>query len=63
MNQEILEAQTIVSCQEVAKSLADSPISRTRQIFNLLGFYQGYCSAMGWEANGDLLILLCDLAD
>lgn len=40
---------------KMRKDLFDSPRSRCNQILNQIGFYQGYCSAMDWEYDFDMI--------
>lgn len=63
MNKEELEQNTRLACESTALSLEDSPISRGRQIFNHLGFYQGFCNAKNWEQNLDFVMEMANLAN
>lgn len=63
MNEKELEQNTRLVCESAALSLKDSPISRGRQIFNHIGFYQGFCDAKGWEQNLNFVIEMSDLAN
>jgi len=57
-----LEQSTRLACESTALSLEDSPISRGKQIFNHIGFYQGFCAANNWPQNLDFVNEMIDLA-
>lgn len=63
MNQSTLEENIRLACESSALALEDSSISRGRQIFNHVGYYQGYCEAKGWKCNLDFVMEMISLAD
>lgn len=63
MNEKELEQNTRLACESAALSLKDSPISRGKQIFNHVGFYQGYCAANNWQINLGFVNEMIDLAN
>lgn len=62
MTQKELEQKILDACQNTVKCLQDSPISKKCQIYNQIGFYQGFCDAQEWTVNLDFINELEDLA-
>lgn len=55
-----LEENTRLMVESVMLS-DDSELSKNRQVFNAIGYHQGYCDAKGWERNISFEIALVDL--
>ena len=62
MNQKELEQNILQACQNTVEYLQDSPISKKCQIYNQIGFYQGFCASKEWSVNIDFINELEDLA-
>jgi hypothetical protein len=60
-DQKSLEEKILLACEATALSLEDSPKSKAMQIYNHVGFYQGFCAAKQWEANIDLVMKMVNL--
>lgn len=63
MNESTFEENIRIACESASLSLEDSPISRGKQIFNHVGYYQGYCEAKNWKCNLDFVMEMISLAD
>jgi len=58
-----LEEFIALACESVALSLEDSPKSRMAQIYNHVGYYQGFCHAKEWIVNIDFVMRMIDLSN
>ena len=50
-----LEEAVLKDISRLKEQLFDSPISLKSQLDKLQGVYVGYCGAMEWEYNNDLI--------
>jgi hypothetical protein len=55
------EINTLNHARDVAKTLADEPISRREQLAHIRGFYIGYCTAAGYEIDWKICDEIIDL--
>jgi hypothetical protein len=55
------EIRTLNIAHELAKTLADEPISRREQLAHIRGFYVGYCTAAGYEIDWKICNEITDL--
>ena len=60
--QKQLEERISLACESAALSLEDSPKSRMAQVYNHIGYYQGFCAAKEWITNIDFVMKMLDLS-
>ena len=55
------EIRTLDQARDVAKTLADEPITRRERLAHMKGFYVGYCTAAGYEIDWKICNEITDL--